>query len=348
MDSKLFKLVLLAVVLLLPAQFICLAAESGGQQEAAVGSLPTVDSGKVQTPSAGTSAETHAFQADVGKIMDILIHSLYSKKEIFLRELISNASDALDKIRFFGLTEPEKYGSYADMKLHIRIAVDKEANTLTITDTGIGMTKEQLISELGTVARSGTSSFIEAFEQNADISLIGQFGVGFYSVYLVSDSVTVVSRHAGSDVAYVWESSADQTFTIHESTVPTERGTSITLHLKEDMTEFTDTEKIKEIITTHSKFVGYPIYLEVEKETEVTEEEEEKAQDGEIEEEEDIMVNAKMLKNTNSKRDRDMGKKKFAESEKNTMSDKERDTVVKEYVNEIFDSTLKKSTLNSQ
>jgi heat shock protein beta len=222
-----------------------------------------------------TGAETFDFQADVSKIMDIIIHSLYSNKEIFLRELISNASDALDKIRFFALTEPEKF-SVDEADLQIRVVPDTEANTLTIIDTGVGMTRDQLASELGTVARSGTSSFIEAFEQNADVSLIGQFGVGFYSVYLVADTVTVTTKHPESENAFTWESSADQTFTIAEAEdFALERGTIITLHMKEESADYLKTDTLRDILKRHSQFINYPIFLEVENEIEVTVTEEE-------------------------------------------------------------------------
>lgn len=275
-------------VMLLPAQIACTASEAVPEEAPGV---PSVDTPKVQTPSGGTSAETFSFQADVSKIMDILIHSLYSNKEIFLRELVSNASDALDKIRFFALRDSAKYGSIADLKLQIRIIADKAANTLTIIDTGVGMTKEQLVSELGVIARSGTSSFIEAFEKNADVSLIGQFGVGFYSVYLVADTVTVTSKHPDNDKTWIWESSADQTFTVVEAETEHERGTTITLHLKEDASEYLDVTKIRDILKRHSQFINYPIYLQVEKEIEVSEEEEdakeEKADDAVVEEEEE-------------------------------------------------------------
>eukprot|EP00301_Raphidiophrys_heterophryoidea_P027998 c9934_g1_i1.p1 GENE.c9934_g1_i1~~c9934_g1_i1.p1 ORF type:complete len:809 (+),score=257.94 c9934_g1_i1:53-2479(+) len=270
---NMFKLTLVIMALLLPAHLLCMASEAPA---AAAPGTPTVDTPKVETPQAGTSSGTYAFQADVSKIMDIIIHSLYSHKDIFLRELVSNASDALDKIRYFGLSNPEKYGNVADMKLQINVVANKEANTLTITDTGVGMTREQLISELGTVARSGTSSFIEAFEQNADVSLIGQFGVGFYSVYLVADTVTVYSKHPDSDTQWVWESSADQTFHIAESTDADEklvRGTKIVLHMREDSAEYLDASKIRDVLKKHSQFINYPIYLEVEKEVEVTIEE---------------------------------------------------------------------------
>jgi len=273
MDKTAFKIALLLVALLLPAQLLCMADEA---PVAEAPGTPTVDEPKVAgTPSTITNPETFSFQADVSKIMDIIIHSLYSHKEIFLRELISNASDALDKIRYFGLSDPEKYGNVAEMNLQIRVIPNKEANTLTIIDTGVGMSKEQLISELGTVARSGTSSFIEAFEQNADISLIGQFGVGFYSVYLVADTVTVTTKHPDSDKQWVWESSADQTFHVAESTEEKlERGTKIVLHMREDSSEYLEPSRIREVLKKHSQFINYPIYLHVEKEVEVTVEEE--------------------------------------------------------------------------
>jgi len=285
---KIFSISMFLAVMLLPAQISCVMGESVPEEAPGVAS---VDTPKVHIATSGTSSETFAFQADVSKIMDILIHSLYSNKEIFLRELVSNASDALDKIRFFSLTDPEKYGNPADMKLQIRIIADKESNTLTIIDSGVGMTKEQLVNELGTVARSGTSSFIEAFEKNADVSLIGQFGVGFYSVYLIADTVSVTSKHPDSEKTWVWESSADQTFTIAEAETERERGSTIVLHLKEDASEYLEISKIREILKRHSQFINYPIYIEVEKEIEVSEEDadekDEKADDAIVEEEDE-------------------------------------------------------------
>src|ERR1700736_2000359 len=168
-----------------------------------------------------TTPSTHKFQAEVSQVLHLVIHSLYSHKEIFLRELVSNASDALDKLRFRGLTEPDLYEG--DTTLAIRIRADRERGTLTIEDTGVGMTAEELVRELGTVARSGSRAFLEQLAQQGkkDARLIGQFGVGFYSAYLVADRVEVASRAAGpGQAAHVWVSEGKDTFTVapHERT----------------------------------------------------------------------------------------------------------------------------------
>jgi len=215
----------------------------------------------------GTKQE---FQAEVGRLMDIIINSLYSKKEIFLRELISNASDALDKIRFLSLTDPNVLGEGDQAKLEIRIEADKKAGTITITDTGIGMTKADLVNNLGTIAKSGTSSFLEKMSKEGDMNLIGQFGVGFYSVYLIADHVTVVTKNNDDD-QHVWVSSADASFTVSKDPRGNtlKRGTSIIMKVKEDATEFLETDQIKTLIKRYSEFINFPIYLKVTKEEEV-------------------------------------------------------------------------------
>merc|ERR1712001_750736 len=235
------------------------------------------------------SAEKHVFQAEVNRMMKLIINSLYRNKEVFLRELISNASDALDKVRLMSLTD--KSVLEATDELTIKIKADKENHVLHITDTGIGMTKQDLINNLGTIAKSGTADFLTKLQDAASASemsdLIGQFGVGFYSAFLVADKVVVTSKH-NDDTQYIWESDAASFSIVEDPRGPTlKRGTQISLYLKEESSDFLDQDTVRDLIKKYSQFINFNIFLWGSStktvEEPIEEEEEEKTED-EVEE----------------------------------------------------------------
>lgn len=203
---------------------------------------------------------THEFQAEVAKLLHIVAHSLYSEKEIFLRELVSNSSDACDRLRYAALTDPDL--SKDDPDFRVQITIDKEAKSLTIEDNGIGMTEQEMIENLGTIARSGTSSFVSQLSGDAakDVSVIGQFGVGFYSCFMVADKVTVTSRKAGAETSTIWSSDGNGAFTTADGDRPS-RGTTITLHMKDDAEEYLEEQRIQTVIKTYADHIALPVIL---------------------------------------------------------------------------------------
>merc|ERR1711924_456022 len=231
--------------------------------------------------------------AEVSRLMDIIINSLYTDKQAFLRELISNAADALEKARFHSVQDESFLGDTKD--LEVKIEHDAEAKTISLIDTGVGMTKADLINNLGTVAKSGTTNFLEAMADGADANLIGQFGVGFYSAFLMGDKVSVTSKCNDDPTQHVWESSADASFTVvadpRGNTLG--RGSRVTLHLKEDAHEYLAEDKLKDTAKKYSQFIQFPIYVKVKKEVDVDADEDDDDEEKEDEEEKKDDVEAK-------------------------------------------------------
>jgi len=222
--------------------------------------MAKTDRTKSNAKAESTGAETRPFQAEVSRLLDIVAHSLYSEREVFLRELISNGADACDRLRYLALTEPAL--AKGDSEYRIELEPDKEAGTLTVADNGIGMNRDDLVTNLGTIAHSGTTAFLSQLssESAKDMSLIGQFGVGFYAAFMVADSVEVVSRRAGEAEAWRWRSDGKGEYTI-EPAKRDDRGTTIALHLREDAKEYLEAANLSRIVKTYSDHIPFPIKL---------------------------------------------------------------------------------------
>jgi len=273
--------VLLLGVLALSFGSALVSAEDAETEEKVVDGFSEADRAKMTEGS-----EKHEFQAEVNRLMDIIINSLYTDKQVFLRELISNAADALEKARFHSVQDESFLGDTKD--LEIKIEHDADAKTISIMDSGVGMSKADLINNLGTVAKSGTTNFLEAMAEGGDANLIGQFGVGFYSAFLVADKVSVTSKCNEDPVQHVWESAADASFTVVDDPRGNTlgRGSRVTLHLKEDAHDYLSEDKLKESAKKYSQFIQFPIYVKTKKEVDVEAEEDDEDDDKEDEDEE--------------------------------------------------------------
>merc|ERR1719241_51513 len=277
------------------------AAEAEKKEEKVVDGFSEADRAAMSEGS-----EKHEFQAEVNRLMDIIINSLYTDKQVFLRELISNAADALEKARFHSVQDESFLGDVKD--LEVKIEHDPDQKTLSIIDTGVGMSKADLINNLGTVAKSGTTNFLEAMAEGGDANLIGQFGVGFYSAFLVADKVTVTSKNNEDDTQHVWESAADASFTVvadpRGNTLG--RGSRVTLHLKEDAHDYLSEDKLKETAKKYSQFIQFPIYVKVKKEVDADAEEDD---DDDKDDDEDEKKDDVETKDDDEKDDEDEEKK---------------------------------------
>merc|ERR1719408_1143229 len=280
------KILLFCGLLALSTWDVARADDEEPAAEAAAEEGKTVDGFSEEDRAAMTEgSEKHEFQAEVNRLMDIIINSLYTDKQVFLRELISNSADALEKARFHSVQDESFLGDVKD--LEVKIEHDPDGKTLSIVDTGIGMSKADLINNLGTVAKSGTTNFLEAMAEGGDANLIGQFGVGFYSAFLVADKVTVTSKSNEDATQHVWESSADASFSVVEDPRGNTlgRGSRITLHLKEDALDYLSESKLKDSVQKFSQFIQYPIYVKVKKEVEVEDDEDDDDEEEEKEKE---------------------------------------------------------------
>ncbi len=222
---------------------------------------------KSASENSGTQEQTLQFAAEISKVLKLMIHSLYTNKDIFLRELISNASDACDKLRYLALSDQSLFEGEGE--LAIVVSVDPASKTVTVRDNGIGMNRDELIANLGTIARSGTLEFVSGLSGNSknDANLIGQFGVGFYSAFMVADKVEVTSRKAGEEQGWVWESAGEGEFTVRPAEDTTERGTRIVLTLRDDAAEYLDKFRLIHIIDTYSDHIGFPIWMQTDEDT---------------------------------------------------------------------------------